>query len=678
VLGTGNKPGGVLISLDDVTRLEEQEVELRKSKEEAETANQAKSAFLANMSHEIRSPMNAILGFTEVLKRGYGKSERDVKKHLGTIAASGQHLLELINDILDLSKVEAGHIEIESVRCAPHVIMHEVVQVLGVKAREKDISLAFEPDGPIPEAILSDPVRVRQVVTNLVGNAIKFTEQGGVTVVSRLVTTDTKPQLNIDVIDTGIGLPSDKLETIFNPFEQADTSITRRFGGTGLGLAISRRFARALGGDITARSELGKGSLFSVRIDTGPLDDVTLLQPGEVMALCQEQTSDTRTRWEFPPARVLVVDDGDENRELVTLVLEETGLRVDGAENGQVGVDKALEEPYDLILMDVQMPVMDGYTATQTLRERGVETPIVALTANAMKGFKEKCLAAGFSAYMTKPIDIDGLLQMLAERLGGRRIVDTENAEMPEPGPYDQQAPVDPLEAGPPIVSRLPARNPRFRSIIENFMRRLVGQIEAMQRASREKNFEELAGLAHWLKGAGGTVGFDVFTEPARNLEQFARERREPEAQAVIDQLARLSDRLEVSGAAPPPPAQPMGIQPGTPEVLVSRLPTDNPRYLGIVQMFVKRLEEQLQAMESTFAEKDYEALAGLAHWLKGAGGTVGFDAFTEPARRLEQLAKAESEDQIEEAILGLRELAERITIAEAKDESSVTKAAVS
>ncbi|ETX02076.1 MAG: hypothetical protein ETSY1_04940 [Candidatus Entotheonella factor] len=554
VLGDDAKAGGALVSFDDVTELEEKEAELRQSKEEAEAANQAKSDFLANMSHEIRTPMNAILGFTEVLKRGYSQNEKNWKQHLNTIHSSGKHLLELINDILDLSKVEAGRLEIERITCAPHLIIRDVIQVLGVKAREKNITLELEVTSDLPEAIHSDPSRLRQIITNLVGNAIKFTETGGVRVALSIEgRVPLQAQLVIDVIDSGVGMPANKLDTIFDPFTQADTSVTRQFGGTGLGLTISRKFAQALGGDITVQSTLGQGSTFTVRIETGSLEGVTWLEPQAILAASAALEADEQTHWQFPAARILVVDDGDANRELVSLVLEEAGLEVEGAENGQVGVDKALQTAFDIILMDMQMPVMDGQTATRHLRQQGIEVPIIALTAHAMKGFEQEVMAAGCSGYLTKPIDIDGLLQVLADLLGGQRVsreaVETEPLSPPSPHSSDP-IPEQLAALETPIVSRL-AANPRFHPIIEKFVTRLHEQLEAMATAWDNRDLAELASLSHWLKGAGGTVGFDDFTEPASNLEQLAKAALaggdETHIEDTIIELRQLASRVVIS-----------------------------------------------------------------------------------------------------------------------------------
>ncbi len=674
--GGGGRTGGVLVSFDDVTQLEEKEEQLRRARDDAEAANLAKSAFLANMSHEIRTPMNAILGFTEVLKRGYGRNPEDSQHYLDTIHSSGQHLLGLINDILDLSKVEAGRMELERTDCQPHFIAREVVQILGVKAREKNISLEFMPQGALPEQVESDPTRLRQILTNLVGNAIKFTEKGGVNVIMKLAPAGRAKALVIEVTDTGVGMPEDRVEAIFDAFVQADDSTTRRFGGTGLGLAISRKFAQALEGDIVARSALGEGSTFTVTLPVGELAGVRLLQPAELLTAAPETEESVCSRWVFPPKRVLVVDDGHENRELVTLVLEEAGLQVQGAEHGQEALERVAETP-DLaaILMDVQMPVMDGFTATRLLREQGVEIPIVALTANAMKGYEEELKDKGFSAYMTKPVDIDRLIALLAGILGGRPEEAPANASVAERKevtannavmkPHSTLAPIASPE-GAPIFSRLPADNPKFRQLVERFVPRLHEQMETIRAAWADRDLGEVAALAHWLKGAGGTMGFDVLTAPAAELEQAAKTAREADVPALLETLEGLAARLAPpsfvdalpavsAGAAPDPAAEFRVVGPVT-----SRLAGD-PRLAPIVARFVVRLQAQMAAIEKALSRGDLAEVTSLAHWLKGAAGTVGFDVFTEPARRLHDEANAGNGHSLGPLVAHLRRLCDAI-----------------
>lgn len=682
VTGAKGRIGGVLISMDDITLLEEKELLLRQSMEAAEEANMAKSAFLSNMSHEIRTPMTAILGFTDVLKRGLNLSKEERQRHLGTISRSGQHLLELINDVLDLSKVESGAMDVESIPTSVGSLANEVIKVLRVKAEEKHIGLELLIETPLPEHVLSDPSRLRQIMTNLVGNAIKFTEQGGVKLtISHNTSADS---VRIAVSDTGIGMNEKQQATIFDAFTQADSSITRRFGGTGLGLSISRKLAEALGGSIDVESVPGEGSTFFVTLPTGDIADVPLLSPQEVVATFDSMEENTELQWEFPESELLVVDDAPENRELLQVLLSDLGLTVTLAENGKEALDLACNKDFDIILMDIQMPVMDGYEAVAAMRERGLSGPIVALTANAMKGYEQKILEAGFSHYQTKPIVLPKLTQLLGSLLGGRQVESSQERLKHREEPVSDEIVSSPAatpsdsvhsDINNPIYSSLAAQNPKFNAIVSRFIEKLETELAIMSDLQKAGDWQVLKDKAHWLKGSGGTVGFSEMFEPAKALEDAIATSDYQQTRALMDGIMALADRFSVMPEntttiantqtreqASEIPQNPSGSTPELNESpVVSDLIAQNPKFEAIVARFIERLDDQIEALELAYEQQEWAAIADIAHWLKGSGGNVGFGGFTELAARLETSAKGGISGEVSAGIDAVKRYAARV-----------------
>ena len=400
----GRIAGGIE-SFVDVTDLVE-------AHQAAEAATQAKSDFLANMSHEIRTPMTAILGFAETLTDP-NLSPSDSLNAAHTIRRNGEHLLTIINDILDLSKIEAGRMQVEQMECSPCQVVAEVASLMGVRAGAKEIAFEVDYLSEIPEKITTDPTRLRQILINLVGNAIKFTEQGCVRLTVRYQDGDGSPHLQFDTIDTGVGMTAVQAENLFQPFMQADASTTRKFGGTGLGLSVSKHLAQMLGGDVTlVQSVPQAGTHFRVTIATGSLDDVRMIadpQTNMEVALDSEQAPAGEGN-SLSTVRILLAEDGADNQRLISHILRKAGAEVAIVENGALAVEAALAaqtemSPFDVVLMDMQMPVMDGYEAVGLLRQRGYKPPIIALTAHAMASDRDRCLQAGCDDYATKPID---------------------------------------------------------------------------------------------------------------------------------------------------------------------------------------------------------------------------------------------------------------------------------
>lgn len=484
----------------------------------AEIANQAKSEFLANMSHEIRTPLTAIIGYAESSFDSNQTMEERLNA-LRVIKHSGDHLLQIVNNILDFSKIEANKLDVEHVDVNLFQLLNEVEGLMLQQAQKKGLDFHVEYTFPLPATFHGDPVRIRQVLLNLCSNAIKFTERGRV-VVSVACARDVQ-QLYIKVRDSGIGMDTTQCETIFEPFRQADTSITRRFGGTGLGLSLSRRLVELMGGSITVRSQTGAGTEFVVTLPSGPLDGVALIDGmADLDAVESVAAGFGRAMLQ---GRVLLAEDNKVNQEMLAMFLRKMGAAVDTADDGKDAVAQALATTYDVIYMDMQMPVMSGIDATKALRRQGYTGPVVALTANATHEDRALCMAAGCNDFLTKPVNRDRLYDLTA-----RYLAVAEHVAAPEMA----------------IQSRLLQAEPDLSDLVEKFVLDLPAVLDELRQLSEAQDWPTLRHKVHDLKGMGGTFGYPDLSELAAKLEFQLINQDGQAVDTLLGELDKLVKRI--------------------------------------------------------------------------------------------------------------------------------------
>jgi PAS domain S-box-containing protein len=539
-------------NIRDITERKRLSHELAQASLAADAANRAKSDFLANMSHEIRTPLGAILGFAEMLLTK-GPEECAQAGCIQIIRRNSQHLLELINEILDLSKVEAGQMRVERTSCDLATLLSEIVSFMRPRANEKGLSFGVTFQDPIPRLIASDPLRLRQILVNLLGNAVKFTESGRVDMrIADEGAGGPNIVLCVDVIDSGIGIAPEAIARLFVPFSQGDTSITRKFGGTGLGLAISRQLARLLGGDITATSQPGGGSTFTLKVDGGPSAGVEQLRglTETTLSAKGDHTAHAAIRLR---GRILLVEDGADNQRLLQMQLADAGASVTTARDGQIAVDLAARQTFDLILMDMQMPVLDGYAATRKLRHRGLTLPIIALTAYAMSEDREKCLASGCSGYLSKPLDEETLLKTVGKYLGnGPSPLPADSAgtigwapSAGETGETGETGDSNAIAASG-VIKCTQIDNPRILEIVPVFVAGFSAKVQKMTEFLERNDLPGLERIAHQLAGTCGGYGFAQLIAPARALEKSVKERAARESIAAqVKTLIEMIRRVE-------------------------------------------------------------------------------------------------------------------------------------
>ncbi len=526
----GNVTGAIGVGYDITERVLVEE-ELKKAKDTALSMAQVKEQFLANMSHEIRTPMNGILGLTEVLaKTQLNDHQRDFLKAINT---SANNLMVIINDLLDFSKIEAGKITLEIIPFDLRQLIKQLLDILEIRAKERKNTLKLLLDEEIPQFVMGDPFRLSQILNNLIGNAIKFTENGVIKLSVEVINVQNGQYLlEMTVKDTGIGIPAEKLGTIFDKFTQGSSDTTRKFGGTGLGLSIARELIEVQNGNIQVESQVGQGSTFRFQLPFKKAD-----RKPEVPAVAAESSADQFKHLQH--ASILLAEDNPINQLLVKKVLGDHEILLEVANNGQEAVDLLAQKTYDLVLMDMQMPEMDGYEAMQYIRQHMPERksiPIIALTAHASQGEADKCLAAGADSYVSKPFQAETLLKEIARFL-------------PKTAAEEQAAaatlPEEALEINLSYLAQFANGNAEFMTdILKMFIDQTPGQVQEMTRAVSFSNWAETRTIAHKIKPSLALVGISKIEEINSKIEQYALHRKNTEQlPSLVQQMVTLVEK---------------------------------------------------------------------------------------------------------------------------------------
>ncbi len=641
-------------SIRNITERKEKE-KAEKDKKDAYAATQAKTDFLANMSHEIRTPLTAIIGFAESI-RDDEITQESHDSFIATIIRSGQHLLHVINEILDLSKIEANKLDVESIPVDLFSLVYEVQSFFEMKARSQGLAFFIHYEFPLPRTFISDTTRLKQILLNLCSNALKFTSSGSINI--EVVCNKDQEKINFCIVDSGIGMTQEQQSKVFSAFTQADSSTTRTHGGTGLGLSIAKKLAQLLGGDITLESEEGIGSRFTVSVSTGNLDNAQWVTNDIDARLTQEENIGDAI---IPvlEGNILYAEDNQDNQRLIGMLVRQTGADITIVDNGKDALSTALQDEFDLVLMDIQMPVMNGTTATRLLRENGFKKPIVAITANLMDHEIRSYLEAGCNDYLSKPVQrhrfysvLKQYLSVISEGKSKRNTI---------------------TEITLPCVSGdilLVDDNP---DNIDLFSMQLAQTGASIETAINGEEAVEKA-----LVNGYNLILMDI-QMPKMNGIEAIRLLRSAGYSRPIYALTAEDDKVKIDsylaegfdGYLPKPMDKALlhqaitthliKAEKNTPQPTYQNQLLDDPDFAPIVKKFLSGLHDMVNKMELAKSDNDWELLQDLAHQLKGSGGSFGYPELSKQAKVLETLLKQHAYDKIQQEFVQLRDHAENL-----------------